>query len=132
MASFVKREENVLETPWRSYRKILLKFLEYLKMNEREEDFKYLTYGYIPAKNMDCSIVDWLLRLEQSDKIRMDDFKMLYDFLINFDDPDSSQILSVITKFQRRQNILQMISNSGGKSNQFYTSPQLLKYREGK
>ncbi|XP_028405074.1 uncharacterized protein LOC114527578 [Dendronephthya gigantea] len=111
MASLLKRKK--LETPYRSYRKILYKVLAFLKKNKREEDFKFFTYGYIPARNMDCTIVDYLIKLEQSSNISMNDLQLPYDFLINFDDPDSSQILSAIREFQRRLDILQIISNSG-------------------
>ena len=103
----MSNKEIEIETLWLSYRKILLDFIEYLHGKGREKAFKLFFSRSIPDKNWDFDIEYWLLNLEQSGQLSMNQLGILCYFLQSFN--DSEQIGSMIKEFQRRLHFVEMI-----------------------
>ena len=102
----------MIETPWTSYRKILVNFTTYLQLSGREKAFKSFCYGTVPAKHWDIEIEDWLMKLEQSEILSVNHLEILSSFLQCFN--DSQVILTMITEFQSLLYLVKMISRANG------------------
>ena len=93
-------EEIGVERLRTSYRALLLHFSEYLRAANKEKAFKFFCYGYIPTKNWDVDIEDWMMKLEQSHVLGMDHLQILHCFLKCYDDVPTEKMLRRIRQFQ--------------------------------
>jgi hypothetical protein len=103
------KEEIEIETPWTSYRKLLLAFIGYLHEKGKEKQFKIFFSGSIPDKYWDVEIEDWLWILEKSDIVNMNQLGILCSFLNSFEDSRSGQISAEIREFRRLLQLVEMI-----------------------
>ena len=101
------KKEIEIETLWTSYRKLLLGFIGYLHEKGKEKQFKIFFRRSVPDKYWDVEIEDWLLILEQSQIVNMNELEILCSFLNSF--KDSRQISAEIREFRRRLQLVEMI-----------------------
>ena len=101
-------EETGVERLRTSYRALLLHFNDYLRAENREKAFKLFCYDYIPTKNWDVDIEDWIMKLEQSHVLRMDHLQVLRGFLKCYDDVPTHKMRCRIRRFRYE---LRLVSN---------------------
>ena len=111
LTNMMELESNTIEIipPWTKYRLLHLSIARRLKLNEDDQHyFKQFFYESIPTASWDCSVVEQLMKMEQSRVICMKNL----DTLIMFFDAigESSEILQAIRTFKLRMTTIDLLT----------------------